>query len=302
MNPVSGPECNDKRLALPTAFSSFMAAMCASTLLHPFDLIKTRLQVANASNQAIPQYRTSYGAVRQIISTEGTLGLYKGVAATAIASGVSWGIFRYVFDITRLTLHRSNTTPKFEFNDIPLYSNIIASVFASLFTTSIVHPLWFIKTRLELQSYESKKIGWIQYNGITDCIRKVLKVEGPRVFYSGFGPAALMSLHGAIQLTFYEELKKHSSFGTSGSYYLPFAWAAFSKLFAASMTYPLQVIRSRQQMLDSPYKKLNFYQVALIMLRNEGSASLFRGFSAHIQRACLQSGLIFTIYEFLNNF
>jgi solute carrier family 25 folate transporter 32 len=92
-------------------------------LLHPFDVIKTRLQVqdgalppppssaaagaaragalplaAAAAAAPPPQYRGTWDAARTILRTEGPRGLYAGLAPSLIGSAVAWGAYLYLYD------------------------------------------------------------------------------------------------------------------------------------------------------------------------------------------------------------
>eukprot|EP00919_Chromeraceae_sp_WS-2016_P056173 GHVR01133350.1.p1 GENE.GHVR01133350.1~~GHVR01133350.1.p1 ORF type:complete len:174 (+),score=60.90 GHVR01133350.1:76-597(+) len=95
-----------------SAAASFAAAIVTTGLLHPLDLIRTRMQVASSSSGVIPMYDGCRDACRSIWAKEGIRGLYKGLSSTIIASGVSWGIFRYLFDYFRygMTDHISGTS------------------------------------------------------------------------------------------------------------------------------------------------------------------------------------------------
>ena len=86
-----------------------------------------------------------------------------------------------------------------------------------------------------------------------DALRKIYRYEGFPGLYKGFVPGIFGVSHGALQFMAYEELKKYyiaknnleadAKLGTMA--YL--SCAALSKLFAACITYPYQVLRARLQ-------------------------------------------------------
>lgn len=94
---------------------------------------------------------------------------------------------------------------------------------------------------------------------MVDALRKVYQYEGVPGLYRGFVPGILGVSHGALQFMAYEELKKYyiqkhnleadAKLGTMA--YL--SCAALSKLFAASITYPYQVLRARLQDQHNSY-------------------------------------------------
>lgn len=105
---VKGPDAG------AAAIASLTAAVGTCAVLHPLDLIKTRMQgngtnrdsvlyllylsVAAIAPGAMPLHRSTVNAVQQILGVEGVRGLYKGLGATMVASGMSWGVFRYLYE------------------------------------------------------------------------------------------------------------------------------------------------------------------------------------------------------------
>ncbi|PHJ26071.1 mitochondrial carrier domain-containing [Cystoisospora suis] len=196
-----------------------------------------------------------------------------------------------------------------------------ASLVAGLASTLLSHPLWLAKARMEMQAFETKgRTGWPHYRNPLDCLLRVGRQGGLRALYAGLGPAIMLVPHAAVQIIVYEDLKKRESerhirqakirwsgdaeqkaaslsSSPGGFGVKPFVWGAVSKCVAITATYPLQVLRARQQVANSPYGSKNFFQIASLMLRNEGLQSLFGGYAVHLQRACLQNGIMFLIFE-----
>ncbi|ESS32945.1 carrier superfamily protein [Toxoplasma gondii VEG] len=122
-----------------SALASGFAAVVTCCVLHPLDLIKTRLQVSAVTAGAIPAYASSAQAVREIWRAEGIRGLWKGVSATAAASGLSWGIFRYLFDVWRHQLSAvSSTSP--HWSPSPMSAVLASSSSPSPSSSSLSSP------------------------------------------------------------------------------------------------------------------------------------------------------------------
>jgi len=283
-----------------SAVPSFFAGLVASAILHPFDLIKTRMQVSTSSGGAIPLYKGSWDACKAITAKEGVAGLYKGLSATVLASGVSWGLFRFLFDHVRYAVDEfGRTGGKAEGAHISFNANLVAGLIAGGLCTCVVHPLWLLKSRMEMQSFESKAAGWIQYRGPIDCLSKIVRTEGPLALYKGIGPALCLVPHAAIQMIVYEEMKKAAlpHPGERVHPVLPFVWGASSKLIAASVTYPFIVLRSQQQMQHSPFSGVRMSGIVRALVGRDGALALYRGFVVHVQRACINSGVLFLFFE-----
>eukprot|EP01068_Selenidium_serpulae_P009990 Selendium_serpulae@DN5366_c0_g1_i1.p1 len=96
--PTTGGSAAVRReLATSNSAVSLVAAVGCAALLHPLDLIKTRMQVRGIAGAAMQTVgRGSVQSGFRIWRVEGIRGLYKGCAATIVGGGVSWGLFRYL--------------------------------------------------------------------------------------------------------------------------------------------------------------------------------------------------------------
>ncbi|KFM69780.1 Mitochondrial folate transporter/carrier, partial [Stegodyphus mimosarum] len=107
--------------------------------------------------------------------------------------------------------------------------------------------------------------------------------------------------HGALQFMAYEEMKKKyisyyqlpvdDKLGTNQ--YLSFA--ALSKLFAASVTYPYQVIRAR---LQDQYKEYSgVLEVIKRTWRYEGLKGYYKGLVPNLLKVTPATAITFVVYE-----
>jgi solute carrier family 25 folate transporter 32 len=186
---------------------------------------------------------------------------------------------------------------------------MVAAAQAGILTLVMTNPIWVVKTRLCLQYSdidktrlpESKK-----YLGMIDALSKIYYSEGIRGLYKGFVPGIFGVSHGAIQFMTYEEMKN-----TYNQYrmvpidtklgsveYLTFA--AFSKLVAAALTYPYQVIRARLQDQHHDYK--GSWDCVYRTWRYEGVLGFYKGLSANLIRVTPATMLTFLVYENVSHF
>ncbi|KAJ1605766.1 mitochondrial carrier protein [Cryptosporidium canis] len=308
-----------KSKLLISAVASLISAILTSFILHPLDVIKTRQQVAAASDGAVIAYPTLVSSMNLIFNTEGIFGFYRGLNGQLVASGISWFIFRYIFDAIRyyaegIKYSSFNST---NINKICLYSsqispisNSIATIIASILSTALVHPLWLVKSRLEMQSTNALEKGWRQYSaglhGIIECIISIYQKNGICGLYSGFIPTLLLIPHSTIQLVIYDMLRAKSTKYASSHIYINsicfFFYGFTSKLFASTITYPLQVIRSRMQMAKLENIQLKIYDVNVWSLSRKELFGFvkdhyFPGIMTHIPKVSIHNGVMFLIYE-----
>ena len=199
--------------------------------------------------------------------------------------------------------------------------SMAAGAIAGSATVLITNPIWVVKTRLCLQygnvnaiaaagspAFESSSSAKAQllpeskrYKGTWDALKKVYKYEGLTGLYRGYIPGLLGVSHGAIQLAAYEEMKKiyltrnnlppEHNLGTLQ--YL--TCAAVSKLLAACITYPYQVVRARLQ--DQHVKYDGLMDVVKRTWRYESCLGFYKGFSAYILHVTPNVCIVFFIYE-----
>lgn len=140
-----------------------------------------------------------------------------------------------------------------------------------------------------------------RYSGTWDALKKVYKYEGVTGLYRGFIPGLLGVSHGAVQLATYEEMKKFyltrnnlphdHNLGTLQ--YL--TCAALSKLVAASITYPYQVVRARLQ--DQHVNYEGVFDVVKKTWRYESYLGFYKGFRAYLLHVTPNICIVFFVYE-----
>ncbi|XP_075585469.1 solute carrier family 25 member 32 isoform X2 [Dermatophagoides farinae] len=273
----------------------------ASTLaLHPLDLLKVRLAVNDGQVATRPQYSGLINAVTTIFRQEGVRGFYRGVTPNCWGAGTSWGLYFLFYNAIKS--HMSNV------GDIQMNLNagqhIVAASEAGIMTLVLTNPIWVVKTRLCLQ-YGGMSENAVQptkrYSGMLDALTKIYRFEGIRGLYRGFVPGIFGVSHGALQFMAYEELKRYyiehyglrreERLGTAA--YL--GCAALSKLFAAIITYPYQVVRAR---LQDQYANYNgVVDVIRRTWRLEGAKGFYKGIVPNLLRVTPACAITFVVYE-----
>ncbi|XP_055995812.1 mitochondrial folate transporter/carrier-like isoform X2 [Ostrea edulis] len=276
----------------------------ASTLLlHPLDLVKIRFQVNEGTHAvghhvARPEYRGIVHAIRTIQKTSGFTGLYQGVKPNVLGSASSWG-FYFMFYNTLKTFMQDGDSKV----DLGARKHTLAASGAGLMTLVLTNPVWVVKTRLCLQydtnasSIKSEKY----YSGMFDALCKIYKHEGVRGWYKGFLPGMFGISHGVIQFVCYEEMKtKYNNFKQrpiderlNSAEYL--AFAALSKILAATVTYPYQVVRSRLQDQHRSYNGIS--DIIRQVYRFEGMRGFFKGMLVYLFHVTPNICIVFLVWE-----
>ncbi|XP_013787487.1 mitochondrial folate transporter/carrier-like [Limulus polyphemus] len=275
----------------------------ASTLvLHPLELLKIRFAVNDGHLKSRPQYKGLVHAVSTILKEEGARGLYRGVTPNCWGAGTAWGFYFFLYNAIKAWMLEGTSK-----TNLGPGRHMLAAAEAGILTLAITNPVWVVKTRMCLQYANLETLSPSKrYSGMIDALVKIYRYEGFRGFYKGFIPGVFGVSHGALQFMAYEEMKKlyinHYNLIPDAKLgvleYLTFA--AASKLFAASTTYPYQVIRAR---LQDQHKEYNgVVDVLKKTWRFEGTRGFYKGLLPSLLRVTPATAITFVVYENVSRF
>ncbi|KAK7531342.1 mitochondrial carrier domain-containing protein [Phyllosticta citribraziliensis] len=288
----------DGKTASPTlspsiveSVAGFSAGVIATLVAHPFDVLKTRLQLDRTHR---PQWGNSFLILRNIVHDEGSIkALYRGLMPNMIGNSVSWGLYflwyrnlKDVFQGWRGAGQRLTSSDYF-----------LASGASGILTAVCTNPIWVIKTRMLSTGRNTPGA----YRGISHGASEIMRKEGLSGFYRGLIPSLFGVSHGAIQFMAYEQLKHFRGSKVGGKAELS-NWdylylSASSKIFAGSMTYPYQVVRSRLQTYDASSEYRSARDVVTQLWKREGVAGFYKGLLPNIVRVLPTTCVTFLVYE-----
>lgn len=192
---------------------------------------------------------------------------------------------------------------------------VLAGGIAGLVSRFCIAPLDVVKIRLQLQIHSlsdpsslaaDRKGPGPTYKGTFSTMRAIIKEEGFTGLWKGNVPAELLYVtYGAVQFATYRSttqalasLGSHTTHGRR----LPasvesFIAGAVSGGAATTVTYPLDLLRTRfaAQGVEPVYSSLG--SGVLDIVRSEGPLGLFRGCSAAVAQIVPFMGLFFSSYE-----
>lgn len=241
--------------------------------------------------------RGTLNVLNSIYLQEGIGALWKGVGATVVGVMPSRAIYFSTYAKTKHVLIDSNGG-----REGPLI-HLLAAASAGIATATATNPIWLIKTRMQLQQSHNRL-----YTNSWDCLKKVVRAEGVRGLYKGLSASYLGVAEGTIQWVLYEKLKGYlrSRDPSNHDWLNYFLAAAGSKLFAATLTYPHEVLRTRlrEQSASAPGQAVKYrglLQAAKLIVKEEGAVALYGGMTAHMMRVVPNSAIMFFCYEFLTH-
>ncbi|KAJ3883326.1 mitochondrial carrier [Lentinula edodes] len=277
------------------------------TVGHGFDTIKTRLQCSPG------MYRGAFDAFFTIIRKEGPLALYKGATPPAVGWAAIDSLLLGSLHNYRLFLIRNGMTEPTPVSGIPRLTMVghgLAGIAAGITSTIIATPIEHIKVKLQLQSQRS--ISDRQFKGPIDCIRQIVRVQGPLGLWYGFtGSVAFRLNFGFMFLSFEGLMRVFSSLkGTSfemstgtanfisgglGSFVFWFFAMPADNIKNRMMSYPhpLQYPQSSAALGHRP----SFWATARSINSQHGLPGFFRGLGPCFLRAFPVNASAFFVYE-----
>ena len=312
------------------ALSAAIGSVLSITLLYPLETIRTRMQVDVSDGSRGIVY-----TIISIFRKEGLVqGLYKGWFSLVVALWSLNFVYFYFFHALRRWVENLDTS--FNNQTVidllvgygagviavlitgPLWLGTlfcVSSVFACLvslgfiMTTDISYHMmlmYAVNTRLKLQGIEFKKATekdgskksnakqQQQYTGIIQCLYKISSEEGMLTLWNGTLTSIILCFNPAINLGIYMMLKRHRFLiddivDNHSDSIAPFINSFISKFIATIVTYPIQVLQTRHRASVKIKEGTSNQQSWL--------RSLFRGLNSKLLQTCLNSAIMFVLYE-----
>lgn len=301
--------------------------MTSTFLTSPLDVVKTRLQSdfykhqlsaqrAQAQNvglvrQGLRHFSETFQILGDVYRIEGWRGLFKGLGPNLSGVVPARAINFYTYgNGKRIIAERFNSG-----QESPLV-HLCAAACAGIVTGTATNPIWLVKTRLQLDKQTAGKDGKSrQYKNSYDCVRQVVRQEGFKGLYRGLSASYLGVTESTLQWVLYERMKSYlaqrrqaildsgrqmSSWDefvdTSGK----LGAAGAAKLFAAALTYPHEVVRTRMRqrpMNNGTLKYTGLIQCFRTIWKEEGIVSMYGGLSPHLLRVVPSAAIMFGMYE-----
>lgn len=242
--------------------------------------------------------------IKQIVLSEGFQSLYRGLGPVLQSLCISNFVYFYTFHALKAIADSGPNAQQSVVKDLILGS--IAGII-NVFTTT---PFWVVNTRVRMRGLKdtSDEINKYYKNLISGLIY-LGKTEGVQGLWSGTIPSLILVSNPALQFMMYEFLKRNitkftgnTEIGSLGYFFI----GAAAKAFATILTYPLQLVQTKQRhrtnnQEPSTSKRaaetMGMMEMMLSIIKDQGFKGLFRGLEAKILQTVLTAALMFMAYE-----
>ncbi|KAG9459866.1 hypothetical protein H6P81_004374 [Aristolochia fimbriata] len=276
-----------------------------SASLHPIAVVKTRMQVAGGGLA----HMRGFSVFKNILRYDGIHGLFRGFGTSAIGS-----LPGRVLVLSSLEVSKEMVLKKTENLEMPEASRIAVANGAAGMVSNLVScfyyvPLDVICQRLMVQGLPGTK----QCNGPYDVIRKVVKIEGFRGLYRGFGitavtqsPASALwwGVYGGTQHFIWRSLGYRNDLEKRPSHMEMITVQAAAGTMAGAcssvITTPIDTIKTRLQVMDNYGEgRPSVVKTTKRLLAEDGWKGLYRGFGPRFLNMSLWGTSMIVTYELI---
>ncbi|XVF25187.1 hypothetical protein REPUB_Repub13aG0191700 [Reevesia pubescens] len=288
-----------------------------SATLYPVVLVKTRQQVAQAQLSGI---RTAFSIVKH----EGFRALYGGFGTSIMGTIPARALYMAALEVTKSNV--GSATVKFGVPEptAATIANAVAGLSAAMAAQLVWTPIDVVSQRLMVQGSLPSCSSHCRYvNGI-DAFRKIVKTDGPKGLYRGFGISILTyAPSNAVWWASYS-IAQRLVWGGIGCYFwkkdnesndnntirpdsktvmaVQGVSAAMAGGVSALITTPLDTIKTRLQVLDGEEngrRGPTIGQTVRNLVKEGGWLACYRGLGPRWASMSMSATTMITTYEFL---
>ncbi|TVU27445.1 hypothetical protein EJB05_30056 [Eragrostis curvula] len=238
---------------LKSALAGGLACALSTSLMHPIDSMKTRVQ---ASTLSFPELISKLPQI-------GLRGLYRGSIPAILGQFSSHGLRTGIFEASKLVLiNLAPTLPEIQVQSV-------ASFCSTVLGTAVRIPCEVLKQRLQAGIF----------NNVGEAIVGTMRRDGPKGFFRGTGATLCREVPLYVAgMCLYTEAKKAAQrvLDRELEPWETVAVGAISGGLAAIVTTPFDVMKTRM-MTAPPGTPVSMQMIVLSILQKEGPMGLFKG-------------------------
>ena len=200
------PDKEFTKFFIGNCFSGGLAGSISLMILHPIDLVRTRLATDNKSNSGVRKFGGTLDCFKKLYLNEGGIkSLYTGIVVSVIGIFLYRALYFGGYDTFKAKMMNEETN---------FFVKWIAAQTITIMSGMCLYPLDTVRRRIIVQSGEANKL----YKNSFDCIRKMYVQEGMKGYYKGFIANAFRTCGSSIVLVLYDEFQRIAGVDARGKY------------------------------------------------------------------------------------
>ncbi|XP_074286864.1 uncharacterized protein LOC141612064 [Silene latifolia] len=294
-----------------------------SSALYPAVVLKTRQQV---NQSPIPCKKMAFLMLRQ----EGPRAFYKGFGTSLMGTIPARALYMTALEVTKSNVGKASVRVGFSEAYSTTTANVVAGLTASMAAQLVWTPVDVVSQRLMVQGGCTKRgsSSVSNYTNGFDAFRKILRVDGIRGLYRGFGISTLTyAPSSAVWWGTYSvayrliwdgigcykcKWKKDEKNCENGKILVPNPLcmvgvqgvsAVFASGVSALITMPVDTVKTRLQVLDGERGgrggQPTLTQTVRDLLKEGGFAACYRGLGPRWASMSMSAATMVTTYELL---
>lgn len=283
---------------LTDLLSGGTAAAVSKTAVAPIERVKLLLQVQDASQHIAvdKRYKGIMDVLVRVPKEQGVAALWRGNLANVIRYFPTQAL-NFAFKDTYKRIFMEGVDKNKQFWKF-LFMNLASGGAAGATSLTFVYPLDFARTRL---AADVGKKGSREFNGLVDCILKILKSDGPIGLYRGFFVSVQgIIIYRAAYFGCFDTAKSlFSKDGKGMNFFVSWAIAQVVTVSSGVLSYPWDTVR-RRMMMQSGRKDIlykNTLDCAIKIIKNEGLVKgMFKGALSNVFRGT-GGALVLAFYD-----
>lgn len=272
------------------------AAAISKTAVAPIERVKLLLQVQDAQKAIGKKYTGIIDCFSRVSKEQGFWSLWRGNLANVIRYFPTQAL-NFAFKDTYKRLFIEGVDKKKEFWKF-FAGNLASGGAAGATSLCFVYPLDFARTRLAADVGKGPESR--EFKGLTDCIVKIFKSDGPIGLYRGF----IVSVQGIIiyrasYFGFFDTVKAMVAKDPKKvNFFVAWGIAQVVTVGSGVTSYPWDTVR-RRMMMQSGRKEImykNTWDCFKKIAKNEGPRAFFKGALSNVFRGT-GGALVLAIYD-----
>lgn len=269
--------------------------------LYPVSVIKTRMQVA--TGEAVR--RNAAATFRNILKVDGVPGLYRGFGTVITGAIPARIIFLTALETTKAASLKLVEPFKLSEPVQAAFANGLGGLSASLCSQAVFVPIDVVSQKLMVQGYS----GHVRYKGGLDVAQQIIKADGIRGLYRGFGlsvmtyspsSAVWWASYGSSQRIIWSAFDRWNDKESSPSQLTIVGVQATGGIIAGAVTScvttPIDTIKTRLQVNQNKPKAM---EVVRRLIAEDGWKGFYRGLGPRFFSSSAWGTSMIVCYEYL---